>query len=203
MIGLSGALLVVDYVFGAGPQKTRTARGRSFVFRGLVETMSLDVPRKGAEEKGLLSLGWLSSAPLMLSRRCQMKNSIRIVVVCAAILLTVSVSGLALATLITPSTQRTRLHPLYGGARQLRRCKDGFYSTKPITSPSGTTITSIRVVSRSPTTNNHWYRCQVEVNCGVEEFSDVSVHNKSCLGTSSCLVWRATDGFKRQRARCH
>lgn len=73
-------------------------------------------------------------------------------------------------------------------------CKDGFYTTKPISSPAGTTITSIRVVSRSPTKNNHWYRCQVEVNCGMEEFSDVNVHNKSCVGTSACLVWRATDG---------
>ena len=73
-------------------------------------------------------------------------------------------------------------------------CNDGFYTTKPITSPQGTTITSIQVVSRSPTTNNHWYRCQVEVNCGMEEFSDVNQHNKSCIGTSACLVWRATDG---------
>lgn len=74
------------------------------------------------------------------------------------------------------------------------QCKDLFYTTKAITSPAGTVITSIRVSDRSPKTNNHWYRCQVEVDCGVEEFSDVNVHNKSCIGTSACLVWRATDG---------
>jgi hypothetical protein len=74
------------------------------------------------------------------------------------------------------------------------QCKDLFFSTKPLSSPAGTTITSIVVTSRSPTKNNHWYRCQREVDCATEEFSDVNVHNKSCIGTPACTVWRATDG---------
>ena len=76
-------------------------------------------------------------------------------------------------------------------------CKDGFYSTKPIQSPPGTKIASITVVARTPTSNNHWYRCQVEVPCGFEEFSDVTDYKKSCVGTAACLVWRATDGSTR------
>ena len=74
------------------------------------------------------------------------------------------------------------------------QCKDLFYSTKPITSPAGTVITSITVVDRTPKKNNHWYRCQIEVNCGVEEFADVNQRNKSCIGTNACIVYRATDG---------
>ena len=72
-------------------------------------------------------------------------------------------------------------------------CKDLFY-TDPIGGPPGTTITSIIPVDRSPKQNNHWYRCQKEADCGVAEFSDVNQHNKDCVGTPACIVWRATNG---------
>ena len=71
-------------------------------------------------------------------------------------------------------------------------CKDGFYYR--IDSPPGTVITNITIIDRQPHDNNHWYRCQAQINCGFEEFSDVNQYNKSCFGTPSCFVWRATDG---------
>jgi hypothetical protein len=73
-------------------------------------------------------------------------------------------------------------------------CKDGFYFR--IDAPVGKVITKISIVDRTPHSNNHWYRCQAEIPCGFEEFSDVTPgkYNVSCYGTPSCLVWRATDG---------
>jgi hypothetical protein len=76
------------------------------------------------------------------------------------------------------------------------QCKDLFYAV--LHSPTGTKITSIVVVARRPTKNNHWYRCQLEVECGVQEFSDANQHNQSCVGTSTCIVWRATDSKSNQ-----
>lgn len=125
---------------------------------------------------------------------CPMNNSSRIAAVCAAMLLALSISRAQPGGTQYTLTSGTDYTHYTAGPVGCPQCKDGFYTTKPISSPAGTKITSIRVTSRTPTTNNHWYRCQVEVNCGMEEFSDVNVHNKSCLGTSSCLVWRATDG---------
>jgi len=77
------------------------------------------------------------------------------------------------------------------------RCKDLFYSTKALSAPAGKTIASIEVISRSPVTNNHWYRCgsQFNVSCGaVAEFSDLNDHSRNCVDTAACMVWRASDG---------
>ncbi len=74
-----------------------------------------------------------------------------------------------------------------------KKCKDLFISTKPLSSPPGTLITAVEVISRRPTNNNHWFRCQAETICGKPEFSDVADHRKSCIGTSACAVWRAGD----------
>ena len=75
-------------------------------------------------------------------------------------------------------------------------CKNLFYSTKPLSSPKGTIITAVDILLRKPGQNNHWYRCEVEASCGVAEFSDLEHHDQSCIGSSSCLVWRATDGAR-------
>jgi len=93
---------------------------------------------------------------------------------------------------LTSGTDYTHIGP--GHPVGCPQCKDLFYGTQPLSSPPGTIITSIQVSDRTPKSNNHWYRCQVEVDCSVAEFSDVNEHNKSCVGTRSCIVWRATDG---------
>jgi hypothetical protein len=76
------------------------------------------------------------------------------------------------------------------------QCKDLFYAE--LRAPRGTKITKIEILDRRPHQNNHWYRCQAEVQCGVQEFSDVNQHNQSCIGTSACIVWRATDSKQNQ-----
>lgn len=76
------------------------------------------------------------------------------------------------------------------------QCKDLFYTI--LHAPAGTKITNVQILDRRPHTNNHWYRCQAEVQCGVQEFSDVNQHNQSCIGTSACVVWRATDSKSNQ-----
>ena len=68
-------------------------------------------------------------------------------------------------------------------------CSTLYAITNPIYSPPGTVITSIQVASR--TQHTPWHRCQVEIACGVEEFSDVNDHHRSCIGTRGCGVWRA------------
>ncbi|SPE43775.1 exported hypothetical protein [Candidatus Sulfotelmatobacter sp. SbA7] len=123
-----------------------------------------------------------------------MNNAVRITTVCAFVLLMASSStGQAGGTQITLTSGKDYTH-YTGGPVGCPQCKDGLYSTNPITAPAGKKITSITVSDRNPKKNNHWYRCQVEVSCGTEEFSDVTTHNQSCIGTSACLVWRATDG---------
>jgi hypothetical protein len=76
------------------------------------------------------------------------------------------------------------------------QCKDLFYTM--LHSPAGTKITKVEILDRRPHVNNHWYRCQAEVDCGVQEFSDVNQHSQSCIGTSACVVWRATDSRGNQ-----
>ncbi len=71
------------------------------------------------------------------------------------------------------------------------KCKDYYYSL--IVAPGGTQIASIQWLARRPTTNNHWYRCEVESNCGTSEFSDPNDSRLSCVGKSQCYVNRASD----------
>ena len=73
-------------------------------------------------------------------------------------------------------------------------CKDLFFS-RSLFSPPGTRITSVDVIDRRPHTNNHWYRCQHDVPCGGAEFTSGPDRSASCIGASSCTVWRATDGM--------
>jgi hypothetical protein len=92
---------------------------------------------------------------------------------------------------LTAGTDYTFLGP--GHPVDCPQCKSLFYATHLLNAPAGMVISSITVVDRKPDVNNHWKRCQIEVSCGVEEFSDANEHNKSCVGTPSCMVWRATD----------
>jgi hypothetical protein len=127
-----------------------------------------------------------------------MMKLIRIGVVISAACFVLSISAAAPGgTQYTLTSGRDYTHDAGNSPTGCPQCKDLFYSTKPITSPSGTVITSITVVDRTPKKNNHWYRCQVEVNCGVEEFADVNQRNKTCIGTNACVVYRATDGSEK------
>jgi hypothetical protein len=72
-------------------------------------------------------------------------------------------------------------------------CKDLFRTINPIAVPTGAHITRVDLIARRPTDNNHWYRCQQQSKCGVQEFSDVNDPFKSCIGTPALHVWRATD----------
>jgi hypothetical protein len=121
-----------------------------------------------------------------------MNRSYRRAVFCAAFMLAVSYPVLAGVTQYT-LTSGSYTHYTVGPVG-CPNCKDGFFYR--IDAPAGTTITNITVASRwaPDPNNNHWYRCQVQVACGFEEFSDVNHHDQSCFGRSSCLVWRATDG---------
>jgi hypothetical protein len=88
--------------------------------------------------------------------------------------------------------QRARDFTYTGGNVDCPNCKDMFSALlKPPV--AGATILSMVVTARRPTTNNHWYRCQVEAKCGRPEFSDPANPTVDCIGKTSCLVNRATD----------
>jgi hypothetical protein len=98
----------------------------------------------------------------------------------------------------TYTLSATRDYTHMAGPMGCPDCKDLFYTTVALSSPAGTQITSVEILDRRPHQNNHWYRCEKEVQCGVQEFSDATQHNKSCIGTSACIVWRATDSQSNQ-----
>jgi hypothetical protein len=88
--------------------------------------------------------------------------------------------------------QRARDFFYAGGNIGCPDCKDMYCST--VRTPSaGSLITSIQTVAQRPTTNNHWYRCQVAAQCGRPEFSDPYNHRLGCEGKSECDVCRVTD----------
>jgi hypothetical protein len=88
--------------------------------------------------------------------------------------------------------QRVRDFHYSGGDVDCPNCKDMF--TARIAPPvAGTVITSVTVIARRPTSNNHWFRCQVEARCGRPEFSDPNDARLDCIGKTVCDVNRATD----------
>jgi len=88
--------------------------------------------------------------------------------------------------------QRARDYTHTGGNVDCPNCKD-LYSATLNPPVAGAKILSMVVTARRPTTNNHWYRCQVEAKCGRPEFSDPANPTLDCIGKTSCLVNRATD----------
>lgn len=88
--------------------------------------------------------------------------------------------------------QRVRDFHYSGRNVDCPNCKDMF--TARIAPPVvGAVITSVAVVGRRPGFNNHWYRCQVEAECGRPEFSDPNDARLDCSGKTACDVNRATD----------
>lgn len=88
--------------------------------------------------------------------------------------------------------QRVRDFHFAGGPVDCPNCKDLFVAH--IAPPMvGAIIDSVIVTARRPAKNNHWYRCQVEAQCGRPEFSDPNDARLDCIGKTSCDVNRATD----------
>lgn len=58
-------------------------------------------------------------------------------------------------------------------------------------SVAGAKITSVEFIRMR--SKGHWYRCQVQAQCGVPEFSDPVDPHRGCEGLTSCKVCRATD----------
>jgi len=87
---------------------------------------------------------------------------------------------------------RVRDYHYSGGNIGCPKCKD-MYSALVTPPTPGAVIVAIRWIRRRPPTNNHWYRCQFEVECGRPEFSDPNDARQGCINKTSCYVNRATD----------
>jgi hypothetical protein len=103
-----------------------------------------------------------------------------------------STAAAAPATTENFTLQRARDYHFVAGDVGCPDCKDMYCSTlQP--AASGAKIISIETVAQRPTRNNHWYRCQIAVNCGRPEFSDPKDAKLDCAGKTSCNVCRATN----------
>jgi hypothetical protein len=87
--------------------------------------------------------------------------------------------------------QRGRDYSHVGGDVDCPNCKDLYCAALPLN--GGTTFVSVQYLGGRPTKNNHWYRCQVQADCGRPEFSYPADPRFECDGKNACNICRATD----------